>query len=240
MVMPLIRSISLPNPCSRIATAISIRFFRGMEAPPRCSPTKLQRQPLQTLVPRPFCSIPRFEIRLVHQRVTRTIAINTHRAPATAVQVCRSDFWQPFYPAVQQSIWIAAACLLCFAACQLINAFAKLFRRRRLLPGIDGITGLTAVALLFMILSTLFLHFNHMRQLNRELLKNAGGQVDENTVLGRNFLERQSVHDDHSRQFMTSILVAAGPPLFVCLLSLSRVYVTLGEPDFTPSRRENP
>ena len=138
------------------------------------------------------------------------------------------------------TIWVAAACLLGLAVGQLINAFAKLFRRRRLLPGIDGMTGLTAVAMLFMILSTLFVHFSHMRQLNRELHQNAGGQIDENTVLGRNFLERQTVHDNHSRQFMTSILVASGPPLFVCLLSLSRVYVTLGEPDFTPSRRENP
>ena len=132
------------------------------------------------------------------------------------------------------TIWIAAACLLCLAVGQLINAFAKLFRRRHLLPGIDGITGLTAVLLLFMLLGTIFIHFSHMRQLNRELVQNAGGQVDENTVLGRNFLELQSNHADHSRQFMTSILIASSVPLFVCLLSLSRVYITLGEPDFTP------
>jgi len=138
------------------------------------------------------------------------------------------------------TIWGAAACLLCLAVGQLINAFVKLFRRRRLLPGIDGITGLTAVLLLFLLLSTLFIHFSHMRQLNRELVQNAGGQIDENTVLGRNFQQQQSIHADHSRQFMTSIVAASGFPLFVCLLSLSRVYITLGEPDFTPSRRENP
>ena len=130
------------------------------------------------------------------------------------------------------AIWIAAACLIVLAAAQLINAFVKLLRGRRLLPGIDGITGLTAVVLLFMLLSTLFIHFSHMRQLNRELVQNAGGQIDEDTVLGRNFLELQSTHAKHSRQFMTSILVTSSLPLCVCLLSLSRVYITLGEPDF--------
>lgn len=136
--------------------------------------------------------------------------------------------------ALSWAIGIAAACLLCLAICQLINAFVKLFRRRHLLPGIDGITGLTAVVVLFMLLSTIFVHFSHMRQLNRELLQNAGGQVDENTVLGQNFLELQSTHAKHSRQFMTSILVASSLPLCVCLLSLSRVYITLGEPDLGP------
>ena len=138
------------------------------------------------------------------------------------------------------TIWIAAAGLLCLAFGQLLNALVKLFRRRRLLPGIDGITGLTSVLLLFLLLSTIFFHFSHMRQLNRELVQNAGGQIDENTVLGRNFQQLQTRYDDHSRQFMTSILVASSLPLFVCLLSLSRVYITLGEPDVTPSPRENP
>jgi len=138
------------------------------------------------------------------------------------------------------TIWIGAACLLLMAAGQLINAFAKQFRRRHLLPGIDGITGLTAVLLLFMLLSTIFVHFSHMRQLNHELIQNAGGQIDETTVLGQNLKQLQSNHADHSRQFMTSILIASCLPLGACLLSLSRVYITLGEPDVTPSRRENP
>ena len=144
------------------------------------------------------------------------------------------------FVALSWAIWIVAAGLLCLAAGQLLNAFVKLFRRHRLLPGIDGITGLTSVLLLFLLLSTIFFHFSHMRQLNRELVQNAGGQIDENTVLGRNFQQLQTRHDDHSRQFLTSILVASSLPLFVCLLSLSRVYITLGEPDVTPSPRENP
>lgn len=137
-------------------------------------------------------------------------------------------------------IWIAAACLLALGVGQLINAFAKLFRRRSLLAGIDGITGLTAIVLLFMLLSTIFVHFSHMREINRDLVQKAGGQIDENTVLGRNFQELQATHSDHSRQFMTSMIVASSAPLFICLLSLSRVYVTLGEPEFTPQRRGNP
>lgn len=129
------------------------------------------------------------------------------------------------------AIWITAVCLIVLAVAQLVNAFAKLLRGRRLLPGVDGITGLTAVVLLFMLLSTLFIHFSHMRQLNRELIQNAGGQLDETTVLGRNAQQIQQTHANHSRQFITSMTAASCVPLCVCLLSLSRVYITLGEPD---------
>ena len=137
-------------------------------------------------------------------------------------------------------IWGVAACLICLAIGQLINAFTKLFRRRHLLPGIDGITGLTAILLLFMLLSTLFLHFSHMRQLNRDLIQTAGGQIDEGTVLGRNLQALQSAHRSHSQQFMTCMIAASSIPLCVGLLSLSRVYITLGEADVIPSRRESP
>ena len=137
-------------------------------------------------------------------------------------------------------IWVAAACLLCLAVGQLVNAFVKLFLGRRLLPGIDGITGLTATVMLFLLLSTIFFHFSHMRQLNRDLVQKAGGQIDETTVLGRNLQQLQSNHADHSRHFMISMIVASSVPLCICLLSLSRVYVTLGEAEVTPSRRESP
>ena len=137
-------------------------------------------------------------------------------------------------------IWIVAAGLLILAIGQLVNAFAKLFRRRHLLPGIDGITGLTATALLFLLLGTIFFHFGHMRELNRDLIQKAGGQIDTDTLLGRNVQELQSTHAAHSRQFMASMIAASSVPLCVCLLSLSRVYVTLGETEFTPPRRGSP
>ncbi len=144
------------------------------------------------------------------------------------------------FVAIGWVIWIVAGCLLALGVGQLINALAKLFRQRPLLPGIDGITGLTAIVLLFMLLSTIFVHFSHMRELNRDLIQKAGGQIDENTVLGRNFQELQATHSDHSRRFMTSMIVASSFPLCICMLSLSRVYITLGEPEFIPSPRENP
>ncbi len=126
-------------------------------------------------------------------------------------------------------IFATAAALLAVAVFQLLNALFKAVRRRGLIPGIDGVAAILASVLLFLIASSLFFHSDHMSQVTRELDAKLVGQADENTLLAQNVQLRREQNAAQSQTFITDIVTAAAAPLCVCILSLARVYVTLGE-----------
>jgi hypothetical protein len=146
-----------------------------------------------------------------------------------------SPTFQNIFVSLGWALSIVAGALMLFAVAQFINAFVRILFRHSFMDWSDGMTAAAAVCALFLMVAMVFAHASFTKQQHRLLDEYERPTVLDRGPIGNVDLLRAEIVDAETT-FRTTMLVGAGIPMSIFMLSMARLFFKT--PEIARGRRK--